>query len=125
MKIIILDFLSGMCSVLPIPDDKDAEEYMTQKGYDVSNCEYMVTEHPIRNDELTTRAHLLLDAIDNNTTDLWNPDLQNTTSCVVYHESDIGFEVSDKNGDLVEKEISFNGIHKEYSNLLKAVRGGN
>lgn len=45
MKIItILDFVNGQVNVLQYPSDtKDDEEFLIQKGFDVSNCEWMVT----------------------------------------------------------------------------------
>tara|TARA_B100001540_G_C15352867_1_gene437698 strand:- start:161 stop:319 length:159 start_codon:yes stop_codon:yes gene_type:complete len=44
MKIItILDFVNGQVNVLQYPSDKEEEEFLISKGFDVSNCEWMVT----------------------------------------------------------------------------------
>ena len=122
-KAVILDFTRGVCKVVIMPDyisntTEAQEEYLTRLGYNLTNCNYMITYKPIQNEIVTECAKRLINAIENNHVDLWNPDLQDTTSAVVYMGGSIGFEDMES-GEETEKE--YNGIYKELTALNEAV----
>ena len=122
-KAVILDFTRGVCKVVIMPDyisntTEAQEEYLTRLGYNLTNCNYIITDKPIQNEIVTECAKRLINAIENNHVDLWNPDLQDTTSAVVYMGGSIGFEDMES-GEETEKE--YNGIYKELTALNEAV----
>lgn len=47
MKIIILNFSSGICEVYPFPEEQDGEEFLEANGFNVNNCQWMITEENI------------------------------------------------------------------------------
>lgn len=65
-------------------------------------------------EEIAQAAKELLKAINDNTTALWNPDLEQTTECIVLNEAEVGVD-PDNEGDV----LKFKGVNETLTQLEK------